>query len=146
MHDVAADTRKYGIEFTAEKSAVNNFPPPEQRAVPPNNVEEVRKAVAASDAEGYARTCEMIVDSSHTDPDYGKITCPVVLIAGDMDTISPLQRSEDVSKLLGGPNWIEIVKSGHQPLIDDPEATALAILKLLKKAEQAEKAEKEEKA
>jgi 3-oxoadipate enol-lactonase len=133
MLDVAANTRKLGIELTAEKSATSNFPSPEQRAVPPENIDEVRKAVAASDPEGYARTCEMIVDPSHVDPDYSRITCPAVLVAGDMDIISPLQRSESVSELLGGPNWVEIVKSGHQPLIDDTEATASAILKLLEK-------------
>lgn len=134
MLDVAANTRKLGIDFTAEKSAASNFPSPEQRAVPSKNIEEVRKAVAASDPEGYARTCEMIVDSSHVDPDYSKITCPTVLVAGDMDIISPLQRSESVSELLGGPNWVQVVESGHQPLIDDTKATASAILKLLEKA------------
>jgi 3-oxoadipate enol-lactonase len=133
MLDVAANTRKLGIEFTAEKSAANNFPSPEQRIVAPENIEEVRKAVAASDPEGYARTCEMIVDPSHVDPEYSNVTCPAVFVAGDMDVISPLQRSESVSKLLGGPSWVQIVKSGHQPLIDDMEATSSAILTLLEK-------------
>jgi 3-oxoadipate enol-lactonase len=134
MLDVAANTRAHGIDFTADKSVVNNFPSPDQRAVPRENVEEVRKAVAASDPEGYARTCEMIVDSSHTDPDYAKITCPALFLAGDMDVISPMQRSEEVSKLLGGPSEIVIVRSGHQPLIDDTETTISAILKFVETA------------
>lgn len=134
MLGVAADTREHGIEYTAERSVANNFPSPDKRVVPKENMEEVRKAVAASDGEGYARTCEMIVDPSHVDPDYASIVCPVLFVAGDMDTISPLQRSEDISKLLGGLSSIEVVKSGHQPLIDDTQATVTAILKLLKKA------------
>jgi 3-oxoadipate enol-lactonase len=131
MLDVATNTRTHGIQYTADKSVANNFPALEQRAVPPESLAEVRRAVAASDPEGYAKTCEMIVDPSHTDPDYGKIMCPVVLVAGDMDVISPLQRSQDVSELSGGPSWIEIVKSGHQPLIEETRDTASAVLKLL---------------
>lgn len=133
MLDVAESTRKNGIELTAEKSALNNFPPQDQRDVPAEFIEEVRKAIAASEPEGYARTCELIVDPSHIDPDYSKITCPVVFVSGDLDVISPLQRAESVRKELGGPSWIEVVKSGHQPLIDAAEATTGAILKLLEK-------------
>jgi 3-oxoadipate enol-lactonase len=131
MLDVAANTRKHGIEYTAEKSAANNFPTPEQRAVPSENLEEVRTAVAASDVEGYAQTCEMIVDPSHIDPDYAKITCPVVFVAGDLDVISPVQRSEDISKLVGGRSLVKVVKSGHQPLIDDVVGTVSAVKQFL---------------
>jgi 3-oxoadipate enol-lactonase len=134
MLDVATSTRTHGIQFTADRSVANNFPSPEQRAVPAENLEEVRIAVAASDPEGYARTCEMIVDDTHVDPNYVAINCPALFVAGDMDTISPTQRSEDISQLVTGPSWVKIVKSGHQPLIDDIEATTSAILELLEKA------------
>jgi 3-oxoadipate enol-lactonase len=133
MREVAANTRKYGIDYTAQKAIANNFPSAEKRAVSPENQIKMVKIIAESNPEGYARTCEMIVDPSHIDPDYAKITCPAVFVAGDMDNISPLQRSETLNKLLGGPSWVEVVKSGHQPLLDDTEATANAILKLLKK-------------
>jgi 3-oxoadipate enol-lactonase len=132
MLGIAANARAEGIEFVAEKSAANNFPSADKRKVPREHIEEVRKAVASSDPEGYARTCEMIADLSHIDPDYASISCPVTLIAGDMDTISPLQRSEDLSKLLGGESWVEVVKSGHQPLIDDFSSTTAAITKFLR--------------
>lgn len=134
MLDIAEITRKKGIQFTAANSAPNNFPPQNQRTVPAEFIEQVRKAIATSEPEGYARTCELIVDPSHIDPDYSNITCPVVFVAGDLDVISPLQKAESVSKELGGPSWIEVVKSGHQPLIDATEATTAAILKLLEKA------------
>lgn len=133
MLGVAASTRSNGIELTAKNSSLGNFPPAEQRRTPPEHIEEVREAVAASDPEGYARTCEMIMDLDHKDPDYSKITCPAVFVAGDMDVISPAQRSEDVSKLIKGDNWVETVESGHQPLISAFEPTLSAIQKLLAK-------------
>jgi pimeloyl-ACP methyl ester carboxylesterase len=133
MLGVAASTRTNGIELTAKNSSLGNFPSAEQRATPPEHIEEVRQAVAASNPEGYARTCEMIMDLDHKDPDYSKVVCPAVFVAGDFDVISPVQRSEDVSKLIKGPNWVEVVESGHQPLISAFEPTVAAIQKLLAK-------------
>ena len=133
MLDVAASTRSKGIELTAKNSSIGNFPTPEQRAVPAEHIDEVYQAVAASDPEGYARTCEMIMDLDHKDPDYSNLACPAVFVAGDMDVISPVQRSEDVSKLIAGPNWVEVVESGHQPLISAFEPTVAAIKKLLQR-------------
>ena len=133
MLDVAANTRRQGIEFTAKNSSIGNFPSADQRSTPPEHIDEVYRAVAASDPEGYARTCEMIMDLEHKDPDYSKVNCPVVFIAGDMDVISPVQRSQDVSQLIAGPNWVEIVESGHQPLISAFEPTVSAIRQLLAK-------------
>jgi 3-oxoadipate enol-lactonase len=85
----------------------------------------------ASDPEGYAQTCEAIVDLDHKDPEYGKILAPAVFVAGDLDTISPFGRSEDVSERLGGTSWVHVVKSGHQPILEDLQGTVQAINKLL---------------
>lgn len=131
MLDVAETTRTKGIDFTASNASIGNFPSTTQREVPAEHIEEVRKAVAASDPEGYARTCEMIMDLDHEDPDYETIACPAVFVAGDLDMISPVQRSEDVSKLIAGEGWVEIVESGHQPLISAFEPTIGAVQKLL---------------
>lgn len=42
--------------------------------------EAVRRAVLASDPEGYAATCEAIVDFEHQDPQYESIITPAVFI------------------------------------------------------------------
>ena len=71
------------------------------------------------------------MDLDHKDPDYSRVTCPVMLIAGDLDVISPVQRSQDVASLVAGPNWVEIVESGHQPLISAFKPSVAAIQNLL---------------
>ena len=75
--------------------------------------------MSASDPEGYAQTCEAVVHLEHKDPLYQDIVCPVVFVAGDKDLISPVQRSEDLAKLVGGRSWVSVVKSGHQPILED---------------------------
>jgi 3-oxoadipate enol-lactonase len=89
MLDTAAKTREQGITYAANLAMKTNFPPDsDERTIDPRLREAVRDAVAASDQEGYAQTCEAIMGLDHKDPDYSKITAPAVFIAGDMDPIS----------------------------------------------------------
>ncbi|KAF6843920.1 alpha beta hydrolase fold protein [Colletotrichum musicola] len=135
MLDLAAGVREKGIGFGADAAGRSNFyeDTPEREADPAAR-EAVRKAVAASDPEGYAQTCEAIVDLEHLDPDYAAIRCPTVFIAGDKDMISPVSRSEELSNLVAGDSWVEVVKSGHQPILEDLEVVRRAVDKLLQKA------------
>lgn len=134
MLDMAKNTREKGAAWAAELASRSNFPPPEMRGVDEKLRKEVYDAVAASDAEGYALTCEMMADNSHKDPDYTKIKCPVLLIAGDLDVISPVERSKGLVDIIG-PDLctLEIVKSGHQPIVEEPDAVARAVGQMLQK-------------
>ncbi|EFX04223.1 alpha beta hydrolase fold family [Grosmannia clavigera kw1407] len=136
MLDLAAAVRSHGITSAADTAAdQSNFPAASTgRTVKPEHREAVRQAVAASNPEGYARTCEAIVDLGHVDPDYGTITCPALFVVGDLDVISAPERIQALSPLLGGDSWVEVVRSGHQPILEDTESVAKAVGKLLEKA------------
>ncbi|CAK7218037.1 hypothetical protein SBRCBS47491_003370 [Sporothrix bragantina] len=129
MLDLAALVRTEGIGAAATKSSqvTNFYADTPDRTVPLELKKAVYDAVAASDPEGYAQTCEAIVADEHVDPDYGVIKCPVVFVAGDKDMISPVSRSEDLAKLVGGPTEVQIVRSGHQPILEDLEGVKLAL-------------------
>jgi len=75
--------------------------------------------VGASDPEGYAQTCEALVSFDHKDPQYQTITCPTVFVVGDKDTISPVERSKDLGMLINGESQVNVVRSGHQPILED---------------------------
>lgn len=119
MLDMASKTRKQGIDFAADLAATTNFPSDSQRQVDPTAREFIRRQVAGSDPEGYAKTCEAVADVGHKDPDYSHIVCKSLLIAGDLDMISPVSRAEELKLLLGGESQLAIVKSGHQPILED---------------------------
>jgi 3-oxoadipate enol-lactonase len=149
MCDLATLVREKGIAPAAEAAAKSNFyndtyvivcicvrPCTDsiyrpERIADPSAREAVMGSVLSSDPEAYAQTCEAIVDPEHTDPKYGKILAPAVFVAGDRDMISPVDRSRELSELLGGTNWVEIVRSGHQPILEDVVAVKQAIEKLL---------------
>lgn len=120
MLGMAAQTREQGIDYAANMASTTNFPPDSKRKVDPAAREFIRQQVAGSDAEGYAKTCEAVASIDHKDPDYSQITCESLLIAGDMDdTISPVSRAEGLQLLLGGNSHLAVVRSGHQPILED---------------------------
>ncbi|EXJ79398.1 hypothetical protein A1O3_08900 [Capronia epimyces CBS 606.96] len=129
MQALARTAREQGMDAVAQMALQSNFPA--DRDNEPAHVQQVRDAVASSDAEAYASTAEAIASDDHHDPDYSRIRCPVVFVAGDKDKISPVQRSEDISALLGGPAEVVVVKSGHQPILQDLEGVTKAFDKLL---------------
>ncbi|KAL2679400.1 hypothetical protein Neosp_010174 [[Neocosmospora] mangrovei] len=132
MLNLAANTREKGIDFAADLALQTNFYQDETgRTADPEVKLLVRCAVAASDPEAYAQTCEAVADPTHVDPEYGTIMGPTVLIAGDKDKISPVARSEGLRELLGGEAWVEVVKSGHQLILEDLDGVKHAIMTLM---------------
>ncbi|OAA61955.1 hypothetical protein SPI_04814 [Niveomyces insectorum RCEF 264] len=135
MRNTAANVRQHGIATAAANAAKTNFyvDTPE-RTVDPTLRQAVSDAVAASDPEGYAQTCEALVDAAHADPDYAAIRCPAVFVAGDKDGISPVSRSQDLAALVRGWTAVEVVRSGHQPILEDLGGVKKALQLFLEKA------------
>ncbi|KAI0155967.1 Alpha/Beta hydrolase protein [Pestalotiopsis sp. NC0098] len=133
MLNMANSTRENGIKWAADLASKSNFASPDKRQVDDSLRAEVAKAVEGSDPEAYALTCEMMVDEAHKDPNYAKISCPTVLITGDMDVISPIERSTGLAKLIGSKTCcVEAVMSGHQPILEDLDGVAGAVGRLLR--------------
>ncbi|KAI1619323.1 Alpha/Beta hydrolase protein [Exophiala viscosa] len=129
MRDLAKAARQKGMYAVADIALMTNFPA--DRGNDGVHDEEVRKAVSSCSAEAYAATAELAASDDHHDPDYSMINCPAVFVAGDKDMISPPQRSEDISKLVGGPSEVVVVESGHQMILQDIEGVKGALDKLL---------------
>jgi 3-oxoadipate enol-lactonase len=129
MTELGAMARK-GIEAIRDSTVENNVAPSSSDLV--RTV--VRQMISSQNAEGYAATCEAICAQSHVDPDYTAIKCPVLLIAGDQDKISPLGKSEGLKSLIGGGHekvLLEVVHSGHQQVLEDSDGVVKAINALM---------------
>ncbi|EDU51525.1 MhpC hydrolase or acyltransferase alpha beta hydrolase superfamily [Pyrenophora tritici-repentis] len=137
MLDLATAVRETGIDIAAKTAVKSNFyEDTQERKVDPAAREAVKSDVSTSDPEGYAQTCEALVSLDHKDPQYKNIKCPIVFIAGDKDMISPIERSKDLSMLVGGKSQVEVVKSGHQPILEDVLGVQKAIKLLFKNVQQ----------
>lgn len=129
MLALAATVREQGIDAAADIAASSNFPANSETTYAMRR--EVRKTVECSDPEAYAQICEAMISTSHQDPDYAAIKCPVALISGSEDVISPPARAEGLAPLLGGNCTVSLVKGGHQPIMSDLEGTNHAVRQLL---------------
>ena len=129
MLALAATVRSQGISAAADIASSSNFPSGNETTAAMRR--EVQQMVEASDPEAYAQICEETVSPSHQDPDYSSITCPVALISGVDDVISPLSRAEGLAPLFGGECTVETVRGGHQPILSDLEGTQRAIMRLM---------------
>lgn len=129
MRDLATTAREQGMDAAAEIAVKSNFPA--DRESEPAHTEQVRLAVSSCDVEAYARTAEAVASDEHIDPDYGRIVARCIFVAGDGDMISPVQRSKDISRLVAGVAEVEVVRSGHQMILQDQEGVEQALRKLL---------------
>lgn len=117
MRDLARTAREKGMDAVAEIALATNFPADRDNQA--EHKMEVQNAVGGCNAEAYASTAELVASDDHQDPDYSLIKCPVVFVAGDKDIISTVQRSQDLSGLVGGQSAVFVVKSGHQMILQD---------------------------
>lgn len=129
MLALAATVREHGVTAAADVAVSSNFPSNSETTDAMRA--DVREMVESSDPEAYAQICEAMVSTSHQDPDYATIKCPVALISGTEDVISSPARAEGLAPQLGGTCTLSLVKGGHQPILSDLEGTDGAVQRLL---------------
>lgn len=128
MLGMAKNARELGMPAVADGFVANNVAPSSSGAVRAC----LREVVAAQSGEGHAQVCEAACDDTHVNPDYSKITCPTIIIAGDQDRISSVDQAKEIQKDISG-SLLEVVHSGHQQVLEDTPGVVKAIELVLTK-------------
>ena len=89
----------------------------------------VRELLLRQSAEGYARCCEAV--SISTAANISKIKCPVLLIAGAEDTVSPPAISKAVATELSGAQTLVLNGCGHWLPLERPAEVTQALIDFL---------------
>jgi 3-oxoadipate enol-lactonase len=82
----------------------------------PVTVAYVRESVGAQDAEGFARNCEALADSKSARLDL--IRCPVLIVNGDEDQVTPLQGARHLAERLSSARTEVLGRCGHWPMLE----------------------------
>ena len=61
-------------------------------------------------------------------PLFGRIECPVLLLCGACDEISPPAKWRDAATMFPDSEFVEIPRSGHSPMLEQPDLFATALL------------------
>ena len=91
----------------------------ETRSRRPVAVAAVRESLMRQCPEGYARSCDALSEAQAAD--LSKIACPVLLVTGDEDAVSPPQSVRAIGERIPGAR-VEVLQScGHWTIYEKPQ-------------------------
>lgn len=127
LRDRAAKVRQDGLEAIVDNVVAAGISA-HSRQIP--LVEPfARELILRQPAEGYARSCEAVAESRPAD--LAGIACPVLLIAGDEDSVSPPSISQAVAPTLRDARVVILEKCGHWMPIERPAEVTQALMDFL---------------
>jgi pimeloyl-ACP methyl ester carboxylesterase len=84
----------------------------------PVAVAYVRDSIAAQPAEGFARHCAALAEAHAVGAE--RITCPVLVVNGDEDVVTPLSGARDVARRIPNARLEVLPRCGHWPMLERP--------------------------
>lgn len=94
----------------------------------------IRELILGMNPAGYISLCKIISDSWKSPPRYEKVSCPVLIIAGEEDKSAPLSGCEKIMDALGTKEKnMNVMKGvGHWHCIEAPEDVGSMVVDFMK--------------
>lgn len=92
---------------------------------------ELAGIISAATARGLIGTLSGIAKREDALERLRRIKIPLLVISGAEDLIIPRERSEEIVRSSSNVWWVEIPGSGHMPMMENPQATGLALRSLV---------------
>ena len=124
IRERAAKVRVEGIDAIVD-AVVKGGLSPHTLAHKPEVVGFVRELLTRQPTEGYARSCEAM--AAAVAADVSRIACPLLLIAGRDDAVSPLANSEGLAGEVAGASLVVVEQCGHWHPIEQPAKVNAAL-------------------
>ncbi|MBI3855977.1 MAG: alpha/beta hydrolase [Planctomycetes bacterium] len=91
---------------------------------PPGVLDTLRKIIREAQPRGVAAAARAMAARPDATPQLPKIGFPVVVLAGRGDKIVPAAESEAMAKAIPGAKLVWCEKSGHVPMLEEPDLVA----------------------
>jgi pimeloyl-ACP methyl ester carboxylesterase len=98
-------------------------------------VEHVRKLIAGNHPQAISNAQLGMMQRPDSTPDLAKIACPVLVIVGEEDLLTPRVHSEKMSNEIPNATLAVIPSAGHLSNLEQPAEFNRAIADFLKKIE-----------
>ena len=86
------------------------------------------RMAAAVGVEGFARQTEAIIGRVDSRPGLGAITVPTMVLVGDGDPVTPLDRAEEMAAAIPKARLVVVPACGHLATLEQPEAVNRALV------------------
>jgi 3-oxoadipate enol-lactonase len=111
MRERADTVEASGMGPVAEPVATNALAP-SFREAHPDELRAYAALLAANDPAAYAATCRVLAELDLR-PELGRIAAPVLLIAGDLDGVTPPAAVGEIAGALRDVRQVEVPDAGH---------------------------------
>lgn len=101
---------------------------------PAAHVPTVRSMIKISKSAGVATALRAMASRPDATPQLATLKIPVLVIAGRQDKIVPAAESEAMAKAIPGARLVWAEKSGHMPMLEEPDLVNRELLDLVKLA------------
>ena len=119
----AEDTERRGMAAVVEESFAATYPPEVRHDA--GHYREFRARWIANDPRSYGCIYRMLVETNLA-PEYGRIACPTLLLAGIHDKLRPPALVEPIAQAIPGARF-QALDSGHFMAVQTPALVAGAI-------------------
>jgi len=120
MRDRAEKVESEGMASVAETVATNGTAP-SFRERDAAGFEALVAILAANDPAAYAATCRVLADLDLR-PELGRVSAPVLLVAGDRDGVVPAAAGDEIEAALpNGARRVTVEDCGHNLTVERPE-------------------------
>lgn len=98
----------------------------------PELVARIRRVILGTTPIGIRGSLMGMAERPDMTAHLAEIKVPAVVIAGELDQINPLEKSEEMARLLPEGHLVLVPGAGHMPMLEAPEWVAEAILGLIR--------------
>lgn len=128
LRERAAQARRHGMLAIAEAVSTNTVSAASQ-AKNPIIKTFVRESLMRQDANGYAMQCEALAVAVAAD--HKRIQCPVQLVAGEVDTVAPLEQVRLLASQLVNAETTELEQVAHWMTLEAAQECSACLLQQL---------------
>ena len=100
-------------------------------APPPGVLDTMRTVIRSANGKGIAAASRAMASRPDATPQLPKIAFPTVVFAGRGDKIVPPVESEAMAKAIPGAKLVWCEKSGHVPMLEEPDLVAQELAALV---------------
>ncbi len=97
----------------------------------PEVVDALRQVMTSTDRRGIAAAGRGMAQREDMTESLGEIACPVQVIVGQLDAISPAEEMRSIAEAIGQAEFVEIAGSGHMSPMEKPAEFNAALLEFL---------------
>jgi pimeloyl-ACP methyl ester carboxylesterase len=130
-YQLVEQTIEQGPSAVAETMLPKLFAPQADPEEQHTQVEQVRAMILRTPVLGILGALKGMAARADLTATLPHINVPALVLVGDSDQLIPFARSEAAFKGLPNASLVTIERAGHMPMLEQPQATALAIRNFL---------------